>query len=457
MRLCIPVLNRYDLLDQLIESAERGSLKPTGYVIVDNGRRLDGKHYRARLGADRITVIRPGRNLGVAASWNLFLDLGEPIVIANDDIELFGESLARIRHAMLGGAGDLVQGFGFALFGITPRCVGEVGFFDENFFAYFEDCDYTLRAQRAGVHMYYLEPERMARHHAFASGGMEHIEPSREYFHKKWGGESSCCTPGADNSKLFTEPFNGEPPLGWSLRKSEHKPMSQSYAAHVYPIHGLQLLVPASLYQYFTEETGGMPERSLIEWARGLLKPDKLFVDVGAHIGTYSLSYAKSVRGVVAFEPGRDAYYSLCGGIVLSGANNVTAHQVALGSVGRPRGRMQPFVVPHSGGGLSTLRTDLPPGAAGAREEVLVRSLDSFGLGAEVGFIKIDVEGSELSVLRGAEGTLRSSGWPPILIEVWQEGWFEADRNAIYGWLSERGYRMTTIAGYPHMIVADRP
>ena len=39
--LCIPTLNRYDLLIKALESAEKGNIIPDEYWIVDNGMRSD--------------------------------------------------------------------------------------------------------------------------------------------------------------------------------------------------------------------------------------------------------------------------------------------------------------------------------------------------------------------------------------------------------------------------------
>src|SRR6185369_8048943 len=96
MKLGIPTLSRYDLLTKLLVSAECGTLKPDEYIIVDNGGQFvvpGGLRHKLRM-------IRPRTNLGVAASWNLLLDIAlaeqQPIVISNDDIELWPETLAEM-------------------------------------------------------------------------------------------------------------------------------------------------------------------------------------------------------------------------------------------------------------------------------------------------------------------------------------------------------------------------
>ncbi|MGB3327723.1 MAG: FkbM family methyltransferase, partial [Thermomicrobiales bacterium] len=73
--------------------------------------------------------------------------------------------------------------------------------------------------------------------------------------------------------------------------------------------------------------------------------------------------------------------------------------------------------------------------------EVPVRTLDDvLSVQARpVGFIKIDVEGHELPVLAGAEGTIRTHK-PPILIEINDDLGGERTAADVFAWIEARGY-----------------
>lgn len=191
MKLGVPTLVSYELLDGLLESAERGTVKPSGYLIIDNGgfyeRRRAEALVRGRT-AVSLQVVTPSANLGVAASWNLILDLAgdEPIVIANDDLllgaEMFGEMSRALERA------PFVSGVGWALFGQTSECTRLVGPYDENFWpAYFEDVDYEIRLRRAGITI--ERPLSTHLHHVMGSTTRHlghdwispHVERNRRY------------------------------------------------------------------------------------------------------------------------------------------------------------------------------------------------------------------------------------------------------------------------------------
>lgn len=129
MKLGVPVLANYEGLARLIDSAERGSLIPSSYIVIDNGGKIFDEFPDA-LDETRIDVVSPIENLGVASSWNLMLEGGEPIIIANDDV-----ILGRVQFEEM--AKDLERhpfvGNGWCLFGQTPECTARVGYYDENF------------------------------------------------------------------------------------------------------------------------------------------------------------------------------------------------------------------------------------------------------------------------------------------------------------------------------------
>jgi FkbM family methyltransferase len=133
-----------------------------------------------------------------------------------------------------------------------------------------------------------------------------------------------------------------------------------------------------------------------------ILKPNDVVVDVGANIGTHTLFFAKAVgeKGVVAaFEPQRLAFQTLCGNVALNGLTNVTCLMAA---VGEKRGQATiPRLDPRKplNFGLVQAQTQ------GAGEVVDVVPIDEFGL-ERCSLIKVDVEGMEASVVRGATETI---------------------------------------------------
>ena len=87
-------------------------------------------------------------------------------------------------------------------------------------------------------------------------------------------------------------------------------------------------------------------------------------------------------------------------------------------------------------------------------EMVEVYTLDSFYI-EEIGLIKIDVEGGELGVLKGATKTLKGSGWPRIIFECWSYPWFAMQKIELMDYLASLGYTVTPIE-WPDMFLAER-
>jgi len=142
--------------------------------------------------------------------------------------------------------------------------------------------------------------------------------------------------------------------------------------------------------------------------------------DVGAFQGLLTLFFSRRAQHVVAYEPHPANFERLCENLRLNGVENVTVRRLGLGAhPGRARLLWEPLML-----GGATCDPQLIGGSPDKRschaEEILISTLDSdietFGL-PRPNLIKIDVEGFELEVLRGALVTLRRDH-PALFLEM---------------------------------------
>lgn len=154
---------------------------------------------------------------------------------------------------------------------------------------------------------------------------------------------------------------------------------------------------------------GGLePEMSLLPT---LVPADKIALDVGGNRGTYAFALAKLAREVVSFEPVPDCVRLLTAWAAR--ADNVRIEACGLGD----REDTIAIHIPRLSGSLTTTRASFSRvDGDGVDVKVPVRTLDGFRL-ADVGFIKIDVEGFEFAMLQGAVDTITRCH-PIILIEI---------------------------------------
>lgn len=139
-------------------------------------------------------------------------------------------------------------------------------------------------------------------------------------------------------------------------------------------------------------------------------------LDVGANIGTHALWFAKKVgkRGrVLAFEPQRLIFQTLCANMAINSITNVDCKQMGVGSVQKLIDL--PVLDPTKKanfGGLNIQGHD-------SGEKVAVCKIDDMGL-KRCDFIKIDVEGMEPDVLMGGLNAIAKLR-PYIYMEVDRE------------------------------------
>ena len=178
-----------------------------------------------------------------------------------------------------------------------------------------------------------------------------------------------------------------------------------------------------------------------------LVPQDGVVFDVGAHAGQYTKLFARAApRGrVLAFEPGSYARAILRIAVRLRRLANITVAPLALGAACGVDILSVPVKARGSYGfGLSHLGRPNHRWDRVARELVAVATIDAVAAAMaldRLDFIKADIEGWELALLRGGEKTLRRYH-PALLIELSGEHLARAgDRlDDAFGFLGELGY-----------------
>ncbi|OYR54877.1 FkbM family methyltransferase [Halorubrum halodurans] len=194
------------------------------------------------------------------------------------------------------------------------------------------------------------------------------------------------------------------------------------------------------------------------------LPTDATVIDAGAHVGEHSIPLAADTdRRVVAFEPNAESADRLARNAARNGlADRIDCRRAGLGD---ERGSLPFYRSTFSKcSAFDRDRATRWGARVAAVEEVPVYRLDDVVSGAGTGTaagdpvappdaIKVDVEGHELAVLRGAAATLRTHR-PLLVVEVHGAGDAGSDEDAAAGdsaarddhaaalrsWLSERGY-----------------
>jgi FkbM family methyltransferase len=168
-------------------------------------------------------------------------------------------------------------------------------------------------------------------------------------------------------------------------------------------------------------------------------------IDGGANIGVHTIEWARHMHGwgrVLSFEAQEVVYYALAGNIVLNNCLNARAKLAALGERDGELVVPQPDYLAHASFGSLELRWQENNEYIGQRISydpssgvaVPMLSIDSLGL-ERTDLIKLDVEGMEVEVLRGAQKTLENLK-PILFIEI-----IKSDKAVIEGLLEKLGYR----------------
>lgn len=189
----------------------------------------------------------------------------------------------------------------------------------------------------------------------------------------------------------------------------------------------------------------GTYELPVQEALAGVLRPGDVVLDVGANIGFLTALAGRLVgpQGrVIAFEPVPANARLVRRNAALNGQAHVEVVEAAVGD----HAGVATLVLARHAGGAALAEADRPPDACGELRVALM-TLDGWlaanaaRLPGPVRLVKIDVEGAEPAVLRGAAGLLAQAG-PQVLLEVdaAEAAAAEAKHEACRAILAAQGY-----------------
>jgi FkbM family methyltransferase len=185
----------------------------------------------------------------------------------------------------------------------------------------------------------------------------------------------------------------------------------------------------------------GIFDRPETELIKSLLKKDDIAIDVGAHIGYFTLLMARRCRRVFAFEPERNNYTTLIRNMRINNLHNVIP---------------SPYAVAEQAGAVTLCRHWTNTGmnriyctnwCVRDHQTAVTIKLDQLIDIAD--FIKMDCEGSEYGALKGMKNLLINNDikmvmefHSPSIIE------YGAKPEDIFNFMNDLGYEMRLI-GYP--------
>ncbi len=179
-------------------------------------------------------------------------------------------------------------------------------------------------------------------------------------------------------------------------------------------INGFALKLPTKYYRLFPSDY----EKDGFAFVRKCLPKDANVIDIGAHIGIYSVFFSKNTTGkVFSFEPTIETIEVLANTLKNNHCDNV---QLVKGAIADKPGKAVFYTSKTeeiaTGNSLVEVETNENYIREGAYE-VDVYSIDDFAKkqNVKIGFIKIDAEGVELDVLNGAEMTFKNDRPSAIL------------------------------------------
>lgn len=205
-----------------------------------------------------------------------------------------------------------------------------------------------------------------------------------------------------------------------------------------------QHLVPYTLMNFHAYE------EAETEFLKSVTEPDWTILDIGANCGWYALALARKFPRIEihAFEPIPNTNRILSRNIDLNGFKNIHTHLLGLSD---QEATLEFLYTPGCSGATSLTLAGQPTGPGKPLQSIscTTSTIDIFCRSRNLApkLIKCDVEGAELMVMRGGEGTIAANK-PIILIELLRK-WalkFSYHPNDVFSLLGRHGYKAFTLS-----------
>lgn len=200
----------------------------------------------------------------------------------------------------------------------------------------------------------------------------------------------------------------------------------------------------------------GINDYGLIDWCKQFVTSEGSFIDIGAHIGTYSIILSKCCKTVYSFEPQKAILDCLTVGLCINNSYNINYENIALGN----KESTMKLYISSDDSLFSSLRPEIYHAMnlpILRTEEVKIKTLDSYGFN-KIDFIKINTEGYELEVIKGAGLTLINNNFPPIIFKSRLDDWYKKDHDLLISFIKNMGYSVYPVSGFNDIFLAsDHP
>jgi len=187
-------------------------------------------------------------------------------------------------------------------------------------------------------------------------------------------------------------------------------------------------------------------------------------LDIGANIGSFTIPVAKNITGTVfSFEVQRHIFMQLCTNCFLNRLANVYPIHGFITNKENLNKYSEVSIVNYynseNTGAFSINEehikitsniTYLPPTIEDAFDKIQTIHIDDLNI-QNIGFIKIDVEGAELDVLKGMQNTIKQNDFPPLLFECSIHEAYTDIREKLFQFIQDSGYGSI----YPIENIAD--